>query len=383
MKRIKRRDFLRGCAGAAVGLGAANLLKGCGNGGTNGHEYPAEVAAVRGRDLQSMTNQALDKIGGIDKIVKAGESVFIKPNFVTAQWAGPQYSPWAIGECTKPEIVVATAEACLQAGASKVTIGDGAQWPTFDWSMARYLDNSTNLAQEAERLNGAYSGQVSLVCDADATEWVEVPSTTALETISVYKVCASADRIISIPVAKTHNYAQLTLATKNFIGVTPLDKYGILLDDSYYLRGLLTSHENFQELVLIWLEIFAGLRPDLAIVDMSIGVEADGPGVGENAGKTVDMRERLGDFLVLASTDSMAADATAARIMSHTVEDMLQLTMGRDMGLGIIDQESIGILGEKLEDLIVPWEPAVLIYKKKATLGNLGCPYARKHGRLA
>jgi uncharacterized protein (DUF362 family) len=330
-----------------------------------------------------MTHQVLDKLGGIDKIVKAGESVFIKPNFVTAQWAGPQHSPFAIGECTKPEIVVATAEACLQAGASKVIVGDGAQWPTFDWNMVRYLDNSTNLAQEAERLNGSYEGQVSLVCDADATEWVDVPSTTSLGTISVYDLCASADRIISIPVVKTHNYGQLTLATKNFIGVTPLDKYGILLENSYYLRGLLTSHNDFHELVQIWLEIFAGLKPDLAIVDMSIGVEANGPSVGQDLGKTVDMRERLGDFLLLASTDLMAADATTARIMSHNVEDMLQLTMGRDMGLGVIDQESIGILGEKLEDLIVEWEPAVLVYDKKAPLNYLGCPYSRKRGRLA
>jgi hypothetical protein len=56
----------------------------------------------------------------------------------------------------------------------------------------------------------------------------------------------------------------------------------------------------------------------------------------------------------------MAADATAARIMSHNVANIKQLGMGFEMGLGEIREESIEVVGAKLDDLRVAWQPATL-----------------------
>jgi uncharacterized protein (DUF362 family) len=92
-------------------------------------------------------------------------------------------------------------------------------------------------------------------------------------------------------------------------------------------------------------------------VDFSVGLESNGPSIGQG-GKTVDVKKRLGSWAVIASTDIMAADATAARIMSHDVKEMKQLTMGRDMGLGQIDEDAIEIVGEKLDKLVMKWKPA-------------------------
>ena len=72
------------------------------------------------------------------------------------------------------------------------------------------------------------------------------------------------------------------------------------------------------------------------------------------------MKSRLGSWLVIASTDLMAADAIAARIMSHNIADMKQLNMGYDMGLGEIREGAIEIVGEKLANLRVEWAPARL-----------------------
>ena len=101
------------------------------------------------------------------------------------------------------------------------------------------------------------------------------------------------------------------------------------------------------------------MKPDLAIIDFSIGIESDGPTI-DSGGRTVNLRERRGSWLVLASTDLIAADAMATRIMSHDVSKVKQLGMGFDMGLGEIRKESIEIVGEKLDDLIVDWTPAKL-----------------------
>ncbi|MBT4641895.1 MAG: hypothetical protein HOC09_24010 [Deltaproteobacteria bacterium] len=72
------------------------------------------------------------------------------------------------------------------------------------------------------------------------------------------------------------------------------------------------------------------------------------------------MKKRLGSWAVVAGTDIMATDATAARIMSHDPGKVKQLTMGAEMGLGNIRSSSIEIVGEKLDNLQVAWKPAKL-----------------------
>jgi uncharacterized protein (DUF362 family) len=169
-----------------------------------------------------------------------------------------------------------------------------------------------------------------------------------------------ADRVISIPVAKTHSWAHLTLALKNFIGVTSLDRYAVDVGGGAYDRGAGLDHSSPASIAQIYLDVVAGVQPDLAVIDFSIGIEASGPTLRNGLGRTVDMRNRLGSWLVLASTDIMAADATAARIMSHSVSQVTQLGMGFDMGLGEIRQDRIQMIGESLESLRVEWEPANL-----------------------
>lgn len=369
MDKITRREFLKLGAGTAVMLGAPSILIGCENKKSTLEPSPinARVAAVRGNNLDTMTRDALDALGGIQKIVNQDETVFIKPNFVTFPWA--QYNNcFGIGECTKPEIIIAVAEECLKAGAAEVIIGDGSQMYTFDWKYAKTFDGSTNLVQEAERLTLKYPGTVTLVClETDSPAWIEVPSRTYLNKIAVSSLVMNADKVISLPVAKTHSWAQLTLALKNFVGVTSLERYANWVNDSYWDRGKVFDHSSPQAIGQIYLDVVAAIKPDLAIIDFSIGIEGDGPTTG-SGGKAVNMKDRLGSYLVLASTDLVAADATAARIMSHDVSKMKQLGMGFDMGLGEIRIESIEIVGEKLHDLIVDWTPARL--QGKASLNK-------------
>jgi uncharacterized protein (DUF362 family) len=328
------------------------------------------VAAVRGTDLYAMTRDVLDALGGIQTVVHQDETVFIKPNMVTLPWAG-QGNPFAAGECTKPEIVVAVAEECLRAGAAEVIIGDGSHAPSLNWEYAMTLDRSTNLAAEAARLSSAYDRTVRVASlEVDSPEWVEVPSDTYLGVIAVSSLVANADRVISIPVAKTHSWAQLTLSLKNFIGITPLERYGDLaagIPD----RGVVFDHSSTRAIAAIYLDIVQGVQPDLAIVDFSIGVEGDGPNLS-HGGRTVDMRDRLGSWLLLASTDLVAADATAARIMSHDPDDVTQLVMGYEMGMGEMREDRIELLGERLDDLRVRWSPARLQNQLSSSTG--GCP---------
>jgi len=357
MQKTKRREFLKASVGAAVAVGSPWPLTTCpGSAQEPSPKINAQVAAIRGENLDSMTRDAIDALGGILTVVNKGETVFIKPNFVSIPWVKDNKCFHA-GECTKPEIIIVVMEECLKAGAAEVIVGEGSHLPKFDWQYAVTLDGNTNLVKEAKRLSSKYDGKVTLAClETDSPGWVEVPSKTSLNKIAISSLVANADKVISIPVAKTHSWAQLTLALKNFIGITPLSRYAQLIANTWWNRGTF-DHSSPQAIAQVYLDIVKAVKPDLSIIDFSVGLEGDGPSRGQG-GTTVNMKERLGSWAVIASTDIMAADATAARIMSHDTEKVKQLAMGFEMGLGQIREQSIEILGEKLDNLRMEWKPA-------------------------
>jgi len=86
--RLKRRDFLKATVGAAVAMASPWPFTTCrGFAQEPSPETKAQVAAIRGDDLDSMTRDAIDALGGIQTVVSRGETVFIKPNFVSFPWA--------------------------------------------------------------------------------------------------------------------------------------------------------------------------------------------------------------------------------------------------------------------------------------------------------
>jgi uncharacterized protein (DUF362 family) len=361
MKNLTRRDVLKLGVAATGALGSPRLFANCKSRKPiqePAHTTNTQVAAVRGDNLDRMTRNAIDALGGIQTVVNEGDAVFIKPNFVSFPWA-QHNNCFHAGECTKPEILIAVTEECLKAGAAEVIIGEGSHLPSFDWQYAVTLDGSTNLVEKAERLSASYDGKVTLAClETDSPAWTEVPSITPHGKIAVSSLVTDADKIISIPVAKTHAWAQLSLASKNFLGITPLSRYAQLVDNTWWNRGSF-DHSSPQAIAQVYLDIVKSIKPDLSIIDFSIGIEGDGPTRTWGA-TTLDLKERIGSWAMIASTDLMAADATAARIMNHDPKTVRQLTMGYEMGLGEIREDAIQILGEKLDDLRVDWKPARL-----------------------
>src|SRR5262245_41205632 len=105
---LSRREFLKATAGLSAGalIPGTILTGGCGGFfpgnhiSVNGNSFlpggipltdtpgptsvPADVFVVRGQDLVQMTRDLLSNFGGIEKVIAPGETVFIKPNFLTA-----------------------------------------------------------------------------------------------------------------------------------------------------------------------------------------------------------------------------------------------------------------------------------------------------------
>jgi uncharacterized protein (DUF362 family) len=359
VSKLTRRDFLRISGRTSLALGAAEWLSGCGAAPSctlppvpaSPTTATARVAAVRGTDLADMARAALEAFGGAGAFVKPGKTVFIKPNFGAVGMV--KYNPVSQGDSVKPEIVVAVAEECLKAGAAQVTIGEAGQVNAWDWDAVPTLDGTTTLLAEAERLRRVHGDRLQLAClNAVTPHWDAVPSQTCLKGIELSSLATRADRVISLAVAKTHRWTLLTGTLKNLFGLTSVNRYGSGL--IHTMRTVLHDAGLHQVIV----DIAQAVRPDFAMLDFSIGCEGNGPHVLPGWwGSSVDARERLGSWLLLAGPDPVALDATAARIVGLPADDVRHLALAYAQGLGQLHAERIELTGATLEELRMPWAP--------------------------
>ena len=353
MHRFTRRDFLAMSAKATIATTASTLITGCPSGTTPPiipTDKRAEVAILKGLDLSTMTRDAIETLGGISSFINPGETVFIKPNFGSVGMV--HHNPILNGECTKVEIVTTVAEECLKVGASKVIIGDAAQVPSFSWNSIQTLDGTSTMEKEAARLNTTYGGRLTLAClTADSPGWENVPSYTPAGKITISNLVTQADKVISLPVVKTHRWTQITGALKNFVGITSTDHYGMGGPWRFEL------HNNGIEQSFI--DIAAAIKPIFTLIDGSICCEGNGPHVLPGYwGTTLDVSKRLGSYFMVASTDLVAADATAARIIGQIPEKIKHLVMAYTQGLGQGLGNMIDITGESIANVRIDFKAA-------------------------
>ena len=119
---VSRRRFMR--LMMAVGMGTA--LASCGNGDSPVSEElrkdvppptrdQAYLAAVRGEDPKATTRTALAAIGGIERFVRSGDDVIVKPNICV------NYQTFEYAATTNPTVVGTLVRLALEAGASRAS----------------------------------------------------------------------------------------------------------------------------------------------------------------------------------------------------------------------------------------------------------------------
>jgi uncharacterized protein (DUF362 family) len=361
---ITRRQFVHIGAGTCVALIAPRML-GCG--GEGGAVSPAPttttVFAVLGdslSELYAMGKQAAIKLGIAGSSMK-GATIFIKPNFLTMGISG-MANP-ITGECCKPEIVAGVAEQCLAAGAAKVTIGEGAHATSWDWSEVHLIEGNdvggaTSMLAVVDRLKSQYGDdKVDLVCLNQVELWERIPSSSTDASVAdglmVSKQWHDADHVITCPVMKSHMWATVTLAMKNYVGLVPLKEMGVGMSRcKLHLAyahatahgvadcGISGAYVDMHK----WRK--AQGKQDFAIVDCSIGLEGNGPNLAPiGAGITIDIKERnaAGKYFLLAGDDLAAVDAIGAQLMGFDLAQVKQMLMLDHLGFkSIHDAKLVG-----------------------------------------
>lgn len=136
-------------------------------------------------------------------------------------------------------------------------------------------------------------------------------------------------QIIHLPTVKTHGHSITTGAVKNAFG-------GLLKEVRHYAHKYI--HEVLVDLMIMQKELHPKI---LAVMDGTVAGDGAGPRTMTPYTKNV----------ILASADSVAIDAVAAKLMGFDPMKIPYLRMCHERGLGVADPAEIEILGLDITDI--------------------------------
>ncbi len=167
-------------------------------------------------------------------------------------------------------------------------------------------------------------------------EWTVYPFKSPLlklneifpEGISIPKMFVGKN-VLHLPTVKTHGHSTTTGAVKNAFG-------GLLKEVRHYAHKYI--HEVLVDLLIMQKELHPGL---FAVMDGTVCGDGAGP-------RTMVPRTKN---LILASGDSVAIDAVAARLMGFNPLGIPYIRMAHERGLGVGDPVEIEIVGDDVSGL--------------------------------
>jgi uncharacterized protein (DUF362 family) len=278
-----------------------------------------QVAVAHG---QGPYHNTLTALKSISLQVVSGKRVLLKPNAGRIAHSGE-------GITTHAEVVAAAIDAFRRAGA-EVAVGES---PITGVKTMEAFD-STGIAAEAWKRNCP-------LLDMDKRRFVEmdIPDGRVLHKLKVCPEVLEFNVIVSIPVMKMHMHTDVTLSVKNM--------KGCLWRRSKVQLHMLPPIEGSDEkpINVAIADMASVLRPHLAIIDGTVGMEGLGPAAGE--AKALDC--------VVFSADGFAADAVACRLMGTRAEDVPHLRIGAERDFGVIDTNQMIITPEHWQDWISPF----------------------------
>jgi len=303
MQAIDRRDFLKTAALAGAGmsvLGPGAMWAAASPAMCIAHykSSPADPDGVA-EEARRLTRAAIDGMGGMGRFVSKGNSVWVKPNMAWDR--RPEQAA-----NTNPDVIATIVELCFQAGASKVFVSDNPCNPAI-----RVFPRSG--IQDAAKKAGA---QVFFLDDRKYRK-MAIKNAKVLKEWELYQDMVEVDRLINVPIVKTHDLSKVTLGMKNLMGVA---------------GG--ARNRFHQDLENTLVDLAAFLKPQLVVLDAVRVLTANGP-VG---GNLADVKRK---DTVVASVDQVAADAFGTTLLGLNPEEIGHVVQGNSRGLGTINFNSL------------------------------------------
>lgn len=258
------------------------------------------ISIVQGSDRVKTVNKAIELLGGIERFVKQGEVVAIKPNVAFA-------SPPMLGATAHPELVAEVVRLCYKSGAKQVIVTDN---PINDPASCFTLSGIGRAASQA-------GAKVVLPKD----HLFKLTTLTGGRLIKNWPIFfepfKKVDRLIGIAPVKHHHRAGASMTMKNWY-------------------GLLGGRRNVfhQDINTIIAELAMMVKPTFVILDATFVMMTNGP----TGGSISDLKQAN---MLIASTDCVAADSYGCSLLGLTVSDLSYLAKAEKAGAGTTDYESL------------------------------------------
>ena len=265
-------------------------------------------------EVRQAVSKGIELIGGTGKFVKNGEKIVLKVNLLAGD---------APEKCvtTHPSVFRAVAELFTKEGAI-ISYGDspavGAPYATA---------KKAGLTNVAEEMN------IEL---ADFKEGKEIFFEDGKQNKKFFIAngILESDGVISLPKMKTHGLERFTGCIKNQFGcIVGIRKgeFHVKLSNATDFAKMLVDLNNF-------------VKPRLYIMDAIVAMEGNGPRGGNPKPMNV----------LLFSTDPVALDATACRMININPVYVPTTLFAGETGAGTFAEEEIEILGDELKSFITP-----------------------------
>jgi uncharacterized protein (DUF362 family)/Pyruvate/2-oxoacid:ferredoxin oxidoreductase delta subunit len=235
------------------------------------------IAVTRTFDgIEAAAHRVIEQAGGMASIVKDAKIAVLKPNFVAGRSA-------ETGATTSFALLKAVAEEVRACGAEPVLC----ETPGTEFDReATYtiLGVEQFCADHGIRI-------VRIDPEGGEEDWLELQPDGAKRLRHFRMPLFMQDAcLINLPVLKTHVVSTMTLAMKNLMGILPRPDRR-----SMHTLGIAQSIVDMN----------LGLKPDLTIVDGSVGQDGEGPLYGDKANLQV----------LVAGRDSLAVDLACCQLV--------------------------------------------------------------------
>jgi uncharacterized protein (DUF362 family)/Pyruvate/2-oxoacid:ferredoxin oxidoreductase delta subunit len=257
------------------------------------------------KDAYRSVERAVALIGGIDRFVKPGARVLIKPNMLAGK--APEKAV-----TTHPEVVRAVIRLVNTAGGIPA-VGDSNALGSF-----RRVAEVTGIAAVAAEEGAAL---------IELSEAVKVGGKGVFKHFEISRDVMAADAVINLPKVKTHGQMLLTLSVKNLFGCIPGRR-----KVQWHLKAGVDRNAFATMLV----ELCGIIKPVLNIADGVVGMEGNGPGNGTPRG--------LG--FIAAGADALCLDMVIADMLGVGPDKLPTTRVAREKGIAPVRVSDIGLLGD-------------------------------------
>lgn len=309
-KHISRRKFFKICFGGLAYFVSQSMLlktafaKSVPSSGRIKRNIKGDYDLVlaEGKDPYQNTLLAVEKLGGMERFVKKGATVLIKPNM-----AWNRTPPQAAN--TEPQVIAALVDLSYKAGAKRVNIFEN---PCNDEKMSYENSGIAHLARE--------KGAHVYFCDHWNVVKAHFPYDSPMEGWPIFKDAVECDTFINVPVLKHHSLTKLTLSMKNLMGVCSGN------------RGMI--HVNIGRKLV---DLTSFINPDLTVIDATRVLFRHGPSGGSLEDvKALDK--------VIAACDPTLADSFACYLANVDPMSVPYIKNAASRGIGNADIRKANIL---------------------------------------